>query len=193
MPASPRWAAPRFGSVALRDDRPPGAAILANWSRLRRFPGGERIFSRVIGWQTPYSGSIGAIVRELEPGRAVVSLRDRRSVRNHLDSIHAVALTNLGELASGLALVTDLPAGTRAIVTDLQIEFLKKARGRLVAVGSASAPPRDDLDHGPVACVARAEIRDMEGEVVAILRADWQVGLREPAPANPLPEKGEPD
>jgi acyl-coenzyme A thioesterase PaaI-like protein len=144
----------------------------------------------VIGWKAPYSGTIGGIVRDLEPGRAVVSLTDRRAVRNHLDSIHAVALTNLGELASGLALVTDLREGTRAIVTGLRIEFLKKARGRLVAVGSASAPPRADLDHGPVACVARAEIRDVEGEVVAILRADWQVGLQTPTPANPLPETG---
>ena len=63
-------------------------------------------------------------------------------------------------------------------------------RGALSAVGSASAPPRADLDHGPVACVARAEIRDVEGEVVAILRADWQVGLQTPTPANPLPETG---
>jgi acyl-coenzyme A thioesterase PaaI-like protein len=145
----------------------------------------------VIGWQTPYSGSIGAIVRELEPGRAVVWLRDRRSVRNHLDSIHAVALTNLGELASGLALVTDLPAGSRAIVTGLQVEFLKKARGRLVATGRAEAPARSVLDSGSVACVARAEIRDLEGDVVATVRADWQIGLAVPAPPPPLTDTGD--
>lgn len=120
----------------------------------------------------------------------MVSLADRRSVRNHLNSIHAVALTNLGELASGLALVTDLPAESRAIVTGLRIEFLKKARGRLVATGSASAPLRAELDRGPVVCVARAEIQDAEGEIVATLRVDWQVGLRAPVDGTPLPGAG---
>jgi len=110
-----------------------GAWIREGWQRLHGLPGGRRIFSRLLGLAIPYTGSIGAEVLALEPGYAKVALDDRRAVRNHLDSIHAIALTNLGELTGNLALVCALPDNARFIVTKLGIEYKKKARGRIIA------------------------------------------------------------
>jgi len=110
-----------------------GAWIREGWRGLHGLPGGRRLFSRLLGLAIPYTGSIGAEVLALEPGYAKVALGDRRAVRNHLDSIHAIALANLGELTGNLALVSALPDDGRFIVTKLAIEYKKKARGRLVA------------------------------------------------------------
>src|SRR5512142_2984147 len=82
----------------------PGRALRGAWERLQRFPAGDRLFSWALGRMAPYSGSIGAVVRELSPGRARVELRDRSKVRTPLDSIHAVALMNPAALSTGLAL-----------------------------------------------------------------------------------------
>lgn len=141
------------------------------WSLLKGLPGGTRLFTRVVGWIAPYTGTLGAHVRQLEPGHCRAELRDRRRVRNHLDSIHAVALVNLGELVTGLSTVTALPTGVRGIVVGLSAEYEKKARGRLVAECRTGLPSLDEpVDHEAV-----AEIRDESGDMVATVRATWRL------------------
>lgn len=107
--------------------------IREGWQRLHGLPGGSRLFDRLIGLAIPYTGALGAEVISLESGRARVRLRDRRGVRNHLDSIHAIALANLAELTGNLALVYSLPRDGRFIVKSLAIDYLKKARGDIFA------------------------------------------------------------
>lgn len=120
----------------------------------------------------PYSGSIHPLVVELRPGYAKVQMRDRRAVRNHLHSIHAIALMNLGELTTGLAMTLAMPDGARGIVTGLSMEYLKKARGLLTA--ECTAPPFDATVSGKHDF--RADIVDESGDVVARATAHWLVG-----------------
>lgn len=149
----------------------PAERLLGLWQRLRPLPGGSWVFSRCLGFMVPYTGSIGAHVRELRPGLARVTMRDRRAVRNHLGSVHAVALVNLGEVASGLALLTQLPPGIRSIAVALSIEFLKKARGPLVCESSCTAPPvTASVEHEIV-----AEIHDQAGDMVARIKVRWRL------------------
>lgn len=151
----------------------PGAMMLRLWQRLAPWPGGRWLFSRVLGWIVPYTGSISPRVRDLRPGYACVELRDRRRVRNHLNSIHAIALANLGEVTSGLAMLTGLPVNTRGIAVKISTEYFKKARGLLVAETHCEVPAvqGEDMEH-----VIHADIRDRDGDVVARTTACWRLG-----------------
>jgi acyl-coenzyme A thioesterase PaaI-like protein len=157
--------------TSARQDATHGERLLSAWRRLSGKPGGKWLFSRAVGRMAPYTGSLGARVEALVPGRAVVTLRDRRRVRNHLRSVHAIALANLGELASGLAATAALPAGVRGIPTRIRIDYLKKARGTLTATGLADVPVVTE----PTSHEVRADIRDEAGDVVATVVVEWQL------------------
>jgi acyl-coenzyme A thioesterase PaaI-like protein len=145
------------------------------WDRLAPLPGGKRAFSVALGRLAPYSGSIAPRVEELRPGYARVRMRDRRAVRNHLRSVHAIALMNLAELSSGLALTYSLPPDARAILTGLSIEFLKKARGTLTAEASLNPPRASERQE----YAFESTIRDAGGDVVARAIARWLVSPKE--------------
>ena len=125
----------------------------------------------------PYSGTIRARVERFEPGDVAVVLVDRRRVRNHLRSVHAIALANLGELATGLALLGAMGSNVRGILTGIDVRYLRKARGTLRAEVRCEIP---DVA-GNVDYTVEADILDGDGTVVSTVQAHWRL--------SPVPER----
>ena len=149
----------------------PAARLLYWWRRLHTLPGGAWLFGRILAMGIPYTGTIRAQVQVVEPGFARVELTDRRRVRNHLGSVHALALANLGELTTGLAMTATLPPDVRSILKTLHIDFLKKARGSLIAECTCVVPAvTHAIDHD-----VSSVITDASGDVVATVTATWRL------------------
>src|SRR5258706_16238925 len=111
----------------------------------------------------PYTGTIHPTVTALRTGYSEVTMRDHRGVRNHLDCVHAIALANLAELAGNVALFYSMPDDARFIVAGMEIEYLKKARGTITAVGESPIPRTS----ARAAYDVRVVLRDASGDEVA--------------------------
>jgi len=149
------------------------ARLIALWRTLSPLPGGRWLFARVFARAVPYSASTRPTVLVLEPGHAEVSIPDRRANRQHLGSVHAIALMNVAEMASGLAMTAALPPHVRGIVREMKMEYLKKARGTITAVSRVTVPDvTGDLDFD-----VTADCLDPSGAVVARATVRWRLGL----------------
>jgi acyl-coenzyme A thioesterase PaaI-like protein len=133
------------------------------WDRLHRLPGGTRAFSRMIGVAAPYTGTMGAHVREVRSGYARVELPDRPRVRNHLRSIHAIALANLAELTGNVGVAYTLRDDQRFIVAGMSIDYVAKARGTITGESSFELPD----ETGRFEIEVPVELRDDSGKTVA--------------------------
>lgn len=152
-----------------------GSRLLSTWRTLSKLPAGRWLFTQVVKRMIPYTGSVNPRVELLEPGHARISITQRRRLEQHLGSIHAIALMNVAEFASGAAMTTALPAGYRGIVTKISIEYFKKARGTVTAESRPALP--DLTTEGEYDFIS--EITDEKGDIVARATVRWKLG---PAP-----------
>jgi acyl-coenzyme A thioesterase PaaI-like protein len=157
---------------AMSRNESPGARLLRVWRTLAPLPGGRWLFTQFVKLMIPYTGSVAPRVETLEPGFARISITQRRRLEQHLGSIHAIALMNVAEFASGAAMTTALPAGYRGIVTKMSIEYFKKARGTVTAESRPALPDlRTEGEHDFI-----SEITDQKGDVVARATVRWKLG-----------------
>jgi len=124
---------------------------------------GRWTFTRLICFKAPYFASISPLIDDLAPGRCVVVLRDRRRVRNHIGTVHAIAMCNAAELAGGLATDVSIAPNQRWIPKGMSVRYLRKAKGTLTATALVAVPPADAPAQEAHTFV---EVRDAANELV---------------------------
>jgi len=154
------------------------SAALRLFQRLGGSAPGRWLYSRLICLRAPYFGSIAPRIEKLEPGFCVVRMRDRRAVRNHIGTVHAIALCNMAELAAGLATDATLPDSMRWIPKGMSVRYLRKAVGVMTATARVSSPASNS---DGVELHAIVEVRDVAGEVVFDADVTMWITLRKAA------------
>ncbi|MEL1263579.1 hotdog fold domain-containing protein [Pseudoxanthomonas putridarboris] len=122
------------------------ANVLQIYRTLSRKPLGKWLFSRLICFKAPYFGSIKPRMTLLEPNRGEATIAHRRSVTNHLGTVHAIALCNLAEFVGGLTTDVSIPASMRWIPKGMTVEYVKKAVGTMRAVATPEFAPHASAD-----------------------------------------------
>ena len=124
---------------------------LSAWRRLSKWFGGKWLFSKLVCLKVPYFASIYPGFVVLRPGYCEVHIKKRRSVLNHIGTVHAIAMCNMAELAGGTMTEVSIPATHRWIPKGMTVEYLGKAKTNLRAVAElAPIPAFDDSIELPV-------------------------------------------
>ena len=94
---------------------------------------GRWLFAKLVCWRVPYFSTISPSFLEYSDEVVVVAIKKKRSVTNHLGTIHVIAIANLCELAAGTLMEAGLVHSMRWIPKGMNISYLLPANTHLTA------------------------------------------------------------
>ena len=135
-------------------------------TRINRLPASLRrpLISSIFGFAVRFAGTGGVRFERLDEVRAILHLRNRRKVRNHIGGIHAAAMALLAESATGAVFGLNLPAGKLPLLKTLHVDYLRRAQGDLRAEAYLDEPQRLAMQ------------RDERGDVTVNVRVTDAIG-----------------
>ncbi|KJE89632.1 hypothetical protein CAOG_08466 [Capsaspora owczarzaki ATCC 30864] len=156
------------------------------WGAVHKQPLGRELISTLMGILSTYTGSVSPFIAQVDATETLVQLTERPWLRNPFTSIHALAIANAAELASGLlATRATEHFGGRVIVTNISVAYDRKARGvischaqltpeqvRQVESMASSAQAGKPVDES---LVIQVNVLDSKKEIVSRLQATWVV------------------
>ncbi len=138
--------------------------VLKIWNSISKKPAGKWTFSKMLCLKAPYFSSISPVFEELKPQYCSVKMSKKRSVQNHIGTVHAIAMCNMAELAGGTMTEVTVPPSHRWIPKGMTVEYIKKAETDLVAVAT---PVQEDFDWDSAGDYpVKIEVFDQANEIV---------------------------
>ncbi|CAN0462579.1 unnamed protein product, partial [Discosporangium mesarthrocarpum] len=95
--------------------------------------------------QVKLAGTAGIRIEELSQERAVVTLRNRYRIQNHIGGVHACAMALAAETATGILMGMNVPDDRLPLCKSMHVDFKKVAKGGLMAVASLSQAQLDSM------------------------------------------------
>jgi len=92
-----------------------------------------RLLSLALGATVKFMGTAGVKCLHLSSEKAVFRLNNKKKIRNHIGTVHAVASALVAETATGMALGMHIPDGKIPVLKTLNVEYLKRTSGGLTA------------------------------------------------------------
>ena len=114
--------------------KPSKSPLLKLWKTFGGSGFGRWLVSKMVCFKAPYFSTIKPVFTTLEPGRVEIQFKKRRSVLNHINTVHAIAMCNAAELAGGTCLDVSLNSDFRWIPVGMEVKYLKMAKTDLRAI-----------------------------------------------------------
>jgi acyl-coenzyme A thioesterase PaaI-like protein len=146
------------------------------YETVRHLPGPlkSRAFTLIFGRAVKFFGTAGLRFTAIEPDRAVIVLKNIKAVQNHLGTPHAMAMGLLVESATGALVGLNVPDSSVPVIKHAGIDYLKRAKGDLVAEARLT-PEQIDMMQGQEKgeVDVAVTLTDSEGKEPIFARMIW--------------------
>ncbi len=146
--------------------------VLALQQKMLKYPFGKILFSKAVARMAPYFTTIDPRIEELRANYLKASMRKRKSVHNHLGTVHAIAVCNLCEFTAGICMEASIPKHRRWIPAGMTVAYVKKAKTDLTAVCDLSHIDWETTEM----VVCEISVRDANNEEVVKADISMKVG-----------------
>lgn len=114
------------------------SSTLELYKKVTALPQGQRLFSILYGQKAPYFSSIHMTVTQMKAHLGQVVIPKRRSVKNHIGTIHAIAACNGLEAAMGLLAEATCPPDMRWLPKGMDVQYLAKSTTALTCTAETT-------------------------------------------------------
>jgi len=99
--------------------------------KLEKYP--KVLLSYVVGRTVKFVGTAGIQFEEMTTDRVIVTLKNKKKVRNHIGQIHAAGMVLLAETATGMVVGMNLPDDKIPLIKSLKTDFVRRSKGTMRA------------------------------------------------------------
>lgn len=114
--------------------------IMRTYKKAMKLPFGAQLFSAYAARKAPYFRTVRPLVTRLEPNHCDIFLKKRRSVENHIGTMHVIAVANGLEMAMGFMAEASIPKHLRWIPKGMVLEY--PAKGDTSLTCTATVDPK---------------------------------------------------
>ncbi len=101
--------------------------------------------STFFGKMVKFTGTTGIAIETLTDERAVITLKNKKPVQNHIGSVHAVASILIAESATGYLIGMNVPDSSVPVIKTIKADYVKRAKGDMKAVATLSKKQISDI------------------------------------------------
>jgi acyl-coenzyme A thioesterase PaaI-like protein len=102
----------------------------------------RRLITLMFNRKVRFAGTAGIDFEALSPERAILHLKNRGRVQNHIRGIHAAGMALLAESATGAVFGMNVPDTHLPLLKSMHVDYVKRATGALRAEASLSVEQR---------------------------------------------------
>ena len=94
------------------------------------------LLTTLFSTKVKYAGTTGIKIHKITQQESLLSLKNKKSVQNHIGGIHAIAAAVLAESATGIVFGMNVPDNRLPLLKSMTVHYQRRMQGNLFAKAS---------------------------------------------------------